>query len=301
MYSLQKAMAKGDQIFVPRNHLMVPYEHHGIDCGNGSVIHYDGEAIRRITLSAFRQGESINYKHYRAEQCFHPDVTVRLAESCLGEALYDLWINNCEHFATWCKTGKWESEQVSLISMFGSFLPNNHEALVWQLRQKLSQEMQTHNDTRAALNEVQAQRLQEAEEAALITTLADYRPLKQALEQQRWQEADGLTRSLMLKVGAARNSRFFEAKEIDRFPPADLKIIDRLWRHYSQSHFGFSVQKEIYERLGNTSDFSNSTYDQFHVAVGWNGPSQFSPQAARGHLPFGGRNRWEIVGFFALL
>jgi hypothetical protein len=32
--------------------------------------------------------------------------------SRLGESGYNLFGNNCEHFATWCKTGQWESQQV---------------------------------------------------------------------------------------------------------------------------------------------------------------------------------------------
>ena len=34
-------MAKGDQIYVMRELLGIPsiYEHHGIDCGDGTVIH----------------------------------------------------------------------------------------------------------------------------------------------------------------------------------------------------------------------------------------------------------------------
>ncbi|MEM9150140.1 MAG: lecithin retinol acyltransferase family protein, partial [Cyanobacteria bacterium P01_F01_bin.3] len=33
-------MARGDQVYVYRDVIGVPYEHHGIDCGDGSVIHY---------------------------------------------------------------------------------------------------------------------------------------------------------------------------------------------------------------------------------------------------------------------
>lgn len=44
--------------------------------------------------------------------CNSSDVVIQRAESRLGENAYDLFDNNCEHFATWCKTGIHISEQV---------------------------------------------------------------------------------------------------------------------------------------------------------------------------------------------
>ena len=43
---------------------------------------------------------------------YSPEKTVERAESRLGERAYNIATNNCEHFATWCKTGKSESSQV---------------------------------------------------------------------------------------------------------------------------------------------------------------------------------------------
>ena len=42
-------------------------------------------------------------------------VTLRRAMSRLGEQNYNLLFNNCEHFATWCKTGRHRSEQVDSV------------------------------------------------------------------------------------------------------------------------------------------------------------------------------------------
>src|SRR5436190_1893564 len=41
-----------------------------------------------------------------------PDAVVARAESRLGELGFDMWLNNCEHFATWCRTGISNSAQV---------------------------------------------------------------------------------------------------------------------------------------------------------------------------------------------
>ena len=43
---------------------------------------------------------------------YSPEETVKRAKSRLGEDRYNLVMNNCEHFAIWCKTGILESYQV---------------------------------------------------------------------------------------------------------------------------------------------------------------------------------------------
>ncbi|MBW4576633.1 MAG: lecithin retinol acyltransferase family protein [Aphanothece sp. CMT-3BRIN-NPC111] len=107
-------MARGDQIFAIREFLNIQgvYEHHGIDCGDGTVIHYrkPSETIERTSLEMLAQGSIIYVQHYQT--CFIPDVAVHRAESRLGERQYNLLFNNCEHFATWCKTGVSYSQQV---------------------------------------------------------------------------------------------------------------------------------------------------------------------------------------------
>lgn len=33
----------------------------------------------------------------------------------LGETEYSLRLNNCEHFANWCRTDRWESKQIDSV------------------------------------------------------------------------------------------------------------------------------------------------------------------------------------------
>jgi hypothetical protein len=48
-----------------------------------------------------------------------PEQTVARARSRLREQAYDLPVNNCEHFAMWCKTGLVESSQIdALLQLF---------------------------------------------------------------------------------------------------------------------------------------------------------------------------------------
>lgn len=107
-------MARGDLIYAYRElfNRQGVYKHYGIDCGDGTVIHYrkPSETIERTSLPTFARGGKIYVKEYPTH--FIPDVVVRRAESRLGERNYNLLSNNCEHFAVWCKTGVSESPQI---------------------------------------------------------------------------------------------------------------------------------------------------------------------------------------------
>ncbi|MBD2460188.1 lecithin retinol acyltransferase family protein [Oscillatoria sp. FACHB-1407] len=114
-------MARGDQIYVMRPFLGLNgvYEHHGIDCGDGTVIHYskaeDIATVRRTSYSAFSMGNPVYIKRYATHAI--ADVVIQRAESRVGEQQYNLVSNNCEHFATWCKTGINRSEQVEAYGL----------------------------------------------------------------------------------------------------------------------------------------------------------------------------------------
>jgi Lecithin retinol acyltransferase/PspA/IM30 family len=109
-------MTKGDQIYAmrPLMGLDAVYEHHGISCGDGTVIHYykgNGEpVIERTTFETFARGTPIYTK--QVPIAYIPDLVVERAESRIGERKYDLLTNNCEHFANWCKTGQNTSHQL---------------------------------------------------------------------------------------------------------------------------------------------------------------------------------------------
>ncbi|MGL6341229.1 MAG: lecithin retinol acyltransferase family protein, partial [Waterburya sp.] len=109
-------MAKGDCIYVYRNlwQLEGLYKHYGIDCGDGTVIHYrkPSETIERTSLATFSQGNPIYMAEYSDGFGYIADVVLERAKSRLGEQEYNLLFNNCEHFTNWCKTGISESKQV---------------------------------------------------------------------------------------------------------------------------------------------------------------------------------------------
>ncbi len=104
-------MATADHLQVPRQHGL--FDHHGIDLGDGTVAHYlEGRQILRSPLADFSRGEPISVVSYPENEVSPVGVTLRRAMGRLGEQRYNLVFNNCEHFASWCKTGRHRSSQV---------------------------------------------------------------------------------------------------------------------------------------------------------------------------------------------
>ena len=94
-----------------------PDRHHAICVGGGWVIHYTGltknkatATIRKDSFERFRSGGRVEVVRYA--RAFPPSEVVRRALSRLGENGYDMFGNNCEHFARWCVTGERRSDQI---------------------------------------------------------------------------------------------------------------------------------------------------------------------------------------------
>ena len=87
------------------------YTHHGLYIGDNQVIHYlREEGVKIASLDEFSEGQKITKREY--SQCFDADKAILRAKSRLDETDYSLFLNNCEHFVSWCKTGNSESQQV---------------------------------------------------------------------------------------------------------------------------------------------------------------------------------------------
>lgn len=138
-------MAAGDHLIVERRRWFGSYYHHGIDVGNDRVIHLTGTRKKDATvietsLEEFLKGGVKEIWHYSTfvdlllayrrdmqddygrpdpmlpflyeerikeirERIEDPERAVTEARKHLGKKGYDLFSNNCEHFAVFCKTG----------------------------------------------------------------------------------------------------------------------------------------------------------------------------------------------------
>mmetsp|Transcript_10333 Transcript_10333/g.18075 ORF Transcript_10333/g.18075 Transcript_10333/m.18075 type:complete len:277 (+) Transcript_10333:50-880(+) len=129
---------------------------------------------------------------------------------------------------------------------------------------------------------------------------ADYTKLKDLLAKGDFRAADAETRHLLCVIAGekSRGRKWLYMDEYADLPATDLRTIDRLWVHYSNGHFGYSVQHQIFNEL-------SQTLGKFFIKVGWKfdrdvqgnitkgiyrfrrWPQEFdyTLQAPKGHLP----------------
>jgi len=115
MHLTSKDLKHGDHIYVKRTGRL--YSHHGIYAAEGTVIHYKGEEkekkdpiVTETDLAGFLKGGKLKRREYKRR--FPLSNTLRIAREQLSNRDYSLTFNNCEHFATFCATGKKKSKQV---------------------------------------------------------------------------------------------------------------------------------------------------------------------------------------------
>ncbi|ACB49839.1 unknown [Crocosphaera subtropica ATCC 51142] len=117
----------------------------------------------------------------------------------------------------------------------------------------------------------------------------DYQPLNQLLVEQKFQDADTLTRHLLCELAGegAVQRKWVYFTEVEQFPATDLQTINALWLLHSEGKFGFSVQRKLWLSVG--KDFT-----KLWPKIGWKKdnnwtqyPNQFTwdLDAPVGHLP----------------
>ena len=80
-----------------------------------SEFHYDNfnAPLQKSELNWLTMAyEFYSYVKSDEVKLYSPRETVARARSKIGEHGYNLLLDNCEHFAVWCKTGLYKSEQV---------------------------------------------------------------------------------------------------------------------------------------------------------------------------------------------
>ncbi len=113
-------------------------------------------------------------------------------------------------------------------------------------------------------------------------TGVDYTQLRDYLVAGKWEEADRETSRAMLQAanreyhynreyqGYNREYQgWLRTEDIDNFSCEDLRLIDRLWLESSQGKFGFSVQKDIWQKNGSPRPNDLKNWIKFYIEVGW--------------------------------
>ena len=117
----------------------------------------------------------------------------------------------------------------------------------------------------------------------------DYADLQEDLLNQRFEEADRFTSSVLRQLAGSEAQRrgYVYFSEVPQMEGTDLITMDRLWTAYSQGRFGFSVQGRLLMALG-------GRYDQLWPRIGWKVDGvwtrypvafNWSIKAPEGHMP----------------
>ena len=107
---------------------MARFQHHGIDLGDGSAVHFtDGVLgiagpggnpadfeIKQTDLDIVTRNGKDKVHHVNYGQRLSEDETIERAFSKVGHRGYHLLFHNCEHFAAWCVVDRHESRQISV-------------------------------------------------------------------------------------------------------------------------------------------------------------------------------------------
>ena len=118
-------MARGDRLEVERwiAGSTVTYLHHGIDVGDGTVVHarpddfanpFGGGRVVRTSREEFAGGRPVRTT-VEPPASFSPGEIVSRALDHVGREGYSPLVDNCEHFATWCATGRRSSRQAEIV------------------------------------------------------------------------------------------------------------------------------------------------------------------------------------------
>lgn len=95
----RKQFKKGDHIATIRS----IYSHHGIYDGQGGVYEYNDGVVRHTSLGRFADGDDLYL--FEEDTVYTPGQIIYRAQSRLGEKEYNVFYNNCQSFATWCRLG----------------------------------------------------------------------------------------------------------------------------------------------------------------------------------------------------
>lgn len=107
-----------------------------------------------------------------------------------------------------------------------------------------------------------------------------FNELERHLKNGRFRHADLETNRVMLEVVGKSLKEMLDISDIDIFPSDDLRIIDELWRKYSDERFGFGPQKQIWQNCGGiVGEFDEESFLKFATRVDWYNNGKWLPHA----------------------
>ncbi len=203
-----------------------------------------------------RQGlEGCEFSHLSFQEFLAAaEIKALKQESKLYPYLKDANISNKDK-AWWCGTILLYASQVNPIVLIEEALKQDAPDLAFDCWQ----------ETQYTIDPII-----EAQLKTLEPTLRSrrYSKLELLLKAGEWRAADRETYRLMITTVGKDEGQEVDREDLENFPCEDLRAIDNLWVTASNGHFGFSVQKKIWEKCGSPMSYNNG-YEKFMKAVGW--------------------------------
>ncbi|KST65282.1 GUN4 domain-containing protein [Mastigocoleus testarum] len=121
----------------------------------------------------------------------------------------------------------------------------------------------------------------------------DYGRLQNLLANKMWREADLETANILLTLSNRTAEGWLRTVDAENLFASDLQDIDELWKRYTNGHFGFSTQQQVWNKISGNIDAKYETWCQFGNSVGWYQQGtwkayeqlDFNLNAPSGHLP----------------
>jgi hypothetical protein len=130
----------------------------------------------------------------------------------------------------------------------------------------------------------------------MIADIDTFLRLRNLLAEGKFKEADEETTNVLMGY-IRKTSETISPDDIENYPEGPLKIVDRLWRKYSDDRFGLSIQLQKYKDVGGDLNTliaqDTDLFLQFCDRVGWRQNDKLivrenwevSPDAPEGFLP----------------
>ncbi|MUG98620.1 GUN4 domain-containing protein [Scytonema sp. UIC 10036] len=113
----------------------------------------------------------------------------------------------------------------------------------------------------------------------LVADVQKYKKLQELLIAENFRESDWETIRVIQAITGEPELGDITPDDMRQFPCDELRVIDNLWKKYSQGRFGFSVQIQIYQSVGGsletTINQDNKAIERFGEQVGWREDNQW--------------------------
>ncbi len=264
-------MVESNQPSINRQELETWIDKHlqNLDFGNTVKVSEFLNQIVDVSELIVKRDEDLEFAHLSFQGYLAAaEIKGQKQEQLLLEHWQDSW---------WKETILLYCGQVNPSNLIRAFLNTTEQSAINLAQECLKESPRYKNDSE---REAELQQLQKSVSNSFYQQLENY------LKNGQWRRANQETYRLMIQTAGKEEGQFLEAEDYETFPCEDLRTINQLWVINSQGKFGFSIQKEIYESLAGTENYSEKVWEKWCKCVGWNlNVVIFDFDAPKAHLP----------------